>query len=159
MLNEFEIDKYLATFKELKSEFRLYDIHVHPYEVITNSFEFKHGIDASAISNFKFKHSKKHLIDVTRFESVSGVKEIELPDMMPEFLLMSHKKRYQRAGPRLFKYLMDMCGIENILLLPVAPPEKSIDKHMQKLNEIYCSDKNFSLAYSVSNTIKNGDLN
>jgi hypothetical protein len=40
MLSQKEILEYLSVLRNLKKEYTLYDMHVHPFEIIYNSFVY-----------------------------------------------------------------------------------------------------------------------
>ena len=78
--------------------------------------------------------------------------------MKPEILTRRFSKLYENTGPKLFGAHMGLSSIDKILLLPVAPPEGTIDRQMLKMKEIFGKDKRFFLGGSLSNNVPNEEI-
>jgi predicted TIM-barrel fold metal-dependent hydrolase len=158
MIKNKEIKKYLQIINDLKQHVTFYDMHAHPFEVISND------IDYCQCENEPRTYSKNG----SRFippEIMDGVciyekKNANLPDteLQKTISLMLLKRQYHHTGPGVFKSHMDLCGIDKALILPVAPPEGDIEDQMRCMTQMFGADKRFALGISVPNTISINDI-
>ncbi|HJV66442.1 MAG TPA: amidohydrolase family protein [Geomonas sp.] len=143
---------YLAAVAELRSSCRLYDIHVHPYEVLFDRFSY----GASQVGPGVWSLPGKSYAP----PATGPLKLSEVPESCPEprsqrlcdIGVMLLSRVYGSVGPRVFLDHMELSGVDQVLLLPVAS-EKSdsaqFDLRMQWILDLYGADPRFWLAGSI----------
>ena len=154
MINEKEVNRYLQIVKELQSQFTLFDMHVHPFEIIFNQFDYhpshtQEGVNS--ISNAFFRPPRPTALGLVS-------RPIPSAHWRSGISLLTLRRIYSHTGPKVFSDHMDLSGIDRILLLPVASSTGEIDKQMYSMAEMFEDDERFSLGCSVPNTIENREI-
>ena len=150
-------DAYIHLIKEIQKEWITYDIHLHPVEIIYNYFGYSKDLKVEGVyrtGNAKYvkpSHDQPEDLD-TDDRKTQVVRERK------GIFRLFVQKAYSHTGPRVFRDFFDLNGIDKGLLLPVAPKDGPIEGQMKAVAGMFGKDKQFRLAGSVPNTVKNEDV-
>lgn len=158
MICEKEVDSYLQIVRELKSRYTFFDVHVHPFEIIFNSFDYRPNPTLEGLYSIHHTLFRHPQVTALRLESALGSKAIPSAHWRPGISLINLRRIYCHTGPNVFSDHMELSGIDRVLLLPVASSNDGIDKDMDAMAEMFGSDHRFSFACSVPNTIENREI-
>jgi predicted TIM-barrel fold metal-dependent hydrolase len=153
MIQKKEIQEYLSVIYNLKTQYKFYDMHVHPLDIIFPPGNYKSGSNHSKISALRNAKNSSSTIEALDLDSENLSKTTEDPKHMLAKIIGS-RRLYSHAGPTAFEHQMKLGGIDTALLLPVAPPQGSIDEQMKKILKIFGKNDRFLLAGSIPNTIE-----
>lgn len=151
-----DCSRYLSLVREIRQTHLLYDMHVHPYEVLFDKFSYQacdcdsqvmtvggRIYSAPSICNFKFP-------EIAEFDN--DPKSQRLQDIS----IMLLKKVYACVGEQVFADQMDLVGINKVLLLPIAAESctaEQFDSRMRWVKQTYCNDDRFWSAGSVPQSV------
>lgn len=158
MIETEEIKKYLDISKNLQQHFNFYDMHVHPFEVISNDFDYcqcRDNLQVYSRNGGCFSPPK------IRDAVSAGENRITRPpdsELKMNIAFMLLKRQYCYTGPGVFKAHMNLCGIHKSLLLPVARPAGDIADQMQCMADMFGSDERFAFATGVPDTVSDNDV-
>ncbi len=65
---------------------------------------------------------------------------------------------YDEKGLRPFVSQMELCGIDRVLLLPVASSESAVEAQLLEMERVFGGDRRFYFAWSLSNSTRNEDV-
>lgn len=152
-----DIQNYLSIVQDLKTEYKFYDMHVHPFEIIYDAFKYeKYPSDDGlyCLSNQRYSEPVVGDMDLLCEHASCNTKmqDSKLSN------LIGLRRIYCHIGPKIFEAHMKLSGIDEILLLPVAQSEEQIDFQMRGLKSIFGSKPNFRFGYSVPNSIQNCEI-
>ncbi|MBT8386432.1 MAG: amidohydrolase [Ignavibacteria bacterium] len=158
MLKHKEIIKHIEHLRQIKKNYKFYDCHVHPFDIIFKQPEyhrnsFKKGIYSTDDTEFE----PPQLSDISLKNGIqeSGIKNF---DLIYKLIMASGKNKYRHIGPTVFTAHMDMSIIDEVLFLQVAPKKGDIEKEMQMMYEMYANDSRFNLSGCVPNRVENDDI-
>lgn len=158
MLEPKEIKKYLDIINDLRRKIFIYDMHTHPFEVLSNDMDYircKNDLEIYSKKGKKFIPPKiLKCIPECKNNNTLAL-DTELLRYISRMLM---KKQYCHTGPGVFKAHMDLCGIDKSLLLPVAPSMDDMEDQMRCMARMFGSDNRFALGTSVPNTTSNDDI-
>ncbi len=150
-MNKQKVYKYLKIIKELKGQYKFFDVHVHPYEIIFNLYNY--SPDHLDKGLYSLGDTPFHPPEMMELElEQTSQHPIQNQNLRPEFHLLTLRKIYSHTGPKLFKQHMELSGIDKVLLLPVAPSLEDIDKPLEAMVAMFNGEERFSLALSLPNT-------
>ena len=122
--------KYLEVIHDLNRFHWFYDVHTHPLEIIFNEHEYKqprihHNLYSAGPSDF-------HPPKISEFMTGLDKKEEQRVDFFqtPKIVKRRITSQYSHTGPSVFEENMNISGIDRVLLLPVASPEKSVESQI-----------------------------
>lgn len=148
-----EVSNYLQVLKELKGQYKFFDVHVHPYEIIFNLFTY--SPDHLHEGLYGLGETPFRPPDITEL----GFSRMLQPPMQnqnlrPEFNLLTLRRIYSHTGPMLLGRQMELSGIDKVLLLPVAPSKNGGDKSWEAMVRMFNQDERFSFGLSIPNTVE-----
>lgn len=150
---------YLALARELKDDSPWIDIHVHPFEIIFNSFRYMSNPFKKEIFSLDNSVYKPPSISPLRLVNEPYKPEVSLPQQdVSQMSILLYRQYYAHTGPRVLEDQMKLSGIDLSLLLPVLQPESDGQKEMELMIRIFGGNKGFLFAYCVPNTIDNNDI-
>ena len=152
-----DIQKYLSIVHELKTEYRFYDMHVHPFEIIYDSFKYEKYPDDDGLYCLSNQKYSKPIVSNLDLSCENASCNTKMQDSKLSNLI-GLRRIYCHIGPKIFEAHMKLSGIDEILLLPVALSEEQIDCQMKGIKEIFGSKPNFRFGYSVPNSIQNSEI-
>jgi hypothetical protein len=158
MIEKKEIQEYISVIFSLKKKFKFYDVHVHPFDIISPTCHYGSRSNHSKVSALSKAKNSALTIKALDLDSRNFSKTIEDPRHKLAKIIGS-RRLYSQVGPTVFEHQMKLSGIDRALLLPVAPLQGSIDIQMQKILEIFGTNDRFLLGGSVPNTIETTNIN
>jgi predicted TIM-barrel fold metal-dependent hydrolase len=157
MIEKSEIQEYLSVIYDLKTKYKFYDVHVHPFDIISPTCNYKSGSNHSKISALRNAKNSAPTIEALDLDSKNFSKTIQDPKNKLTSIIAS-RRLYSHVGPTVFEHQMNLGGIDKALLLPVAPPQGPVDEQMKKILEIFGRNNRFLFAGSVPNTIETKNI-
>ena len=158
MIKKDEAIRYLARAKEFKGSATLYDMHVHPSEVIFGECRYKQDSTTQGLyktADYEFVSPRIEDAIVGRHPQERNIfKLITKPETIRANLL----KLYSSTGSRVFNMHMELSGVDELLLLPVAPPSGEIDTQMLNMEEMFGNYERFSFGWSIPTSVQNEDI-
>lgn len=150
-----EVQKILDRISDIKMDYKLYDMHVHPNEIIFNEYVYMQDNNFPNVQSLKgIAYRKPEIADI-KFSSKSNIGTISSPVMNKKIaLMMSLRKMYAHIGPEVFADHMAISGIDQVLLLPVSSSSARQEIDIEKIHDLYGNDNRFLLAYSLPVDIK-----
>jgi hypothetical protein len=158
MLEVRKVIMYLDMVKKMKKSFILYDMHVHPFELMQNNSGTDYKDDGNGIystSGSKFIPPSLHNI---KLDKVFEIKKLENQNTYIKMLTKINKIIYSHTGAKVFSMHMNLSCIDKILLLPVAPMYGNIDGQMLAMDHMFGNDDRFWKGGSIPNTIRNVEI-
>jgi predicted TIM-barrel fold metal-dependent hydrolase len=155
---EDKIEAYFCLIEEIKANWKVYDSHMHPVEVIFGNMSYKKNVKEDGIFSLnKSKYTEPSLINI--IEKHKSSKELTaFIRMRPKILPMMLQNTYAHTGPRVFRKYFNLNFIDKGLMLPVAPAVGTTTQQMDLCHTMFKDDDCFSLAGSVPNTVSNQDV-
>jgi predicted TIM-barrel fold metal-dependent hydrolase len=154
MISKEEVKQYLARVKELRSAYRLFDIHAHPFEILFDQFHYRLSPDQKGL--YSASACPYHPPQLTAlppentFRMDSGAEG----NLKGGLSWIALREVYSHTGPKVFGDHMSLSGIDRVLLLPVASPDEVSDQSMETLIEMFGPDGPFSFGCGVPNRIR-----
>jgi len=152
-----KITKYFNIIKEIKTYWKLYDIHMHPVEVIFGRMSYQENMDEKGLFSLSKRRYIAPSLDILEKQKSSN-EIIACINRRPKILPMLLQNTYAHTGPRVFRKYFEINYIDKGLMLPVAPVEGPVKKQMDLCYRIFKDDECFCMAGSVPNTVLNQDV-
>jgi len=154
-----EVQRILNELKTIKGPAIWTDIHVCPYEVIFNSFEYfpnpyEKGI--YSLASVPYKPPEVGPLILKPHPVEKKIRRTVKKDLTYSRLI--YKKYFTHIGPKFFIDQMQLSGIDRCLLLPVFQPQSDGRAEMDFIHRLYWQEKRFYLGYCVPNKIKNEEI-
>jgi len=147
---------YLAILAAIKQHHRLYDVHVHPYEVLFDRFTYQETASVPGVLSLEGKGYSTPSIYHFRFPEIGELGNDSKSMRLQDISVMLLKKVYSCVGEKVFTDQMDLGGIDKVLLLPVASESSSaahFENRLRWVTEQYPDQKRFAYAGSVPGSI------
>lgn len=158
MITEQEAKDYLDLAKNLKGSNVFFDSHVHPFDVIQRQLLYHpNPLDQGvySINGSKFVPPRPTEISL---ESESVNEEIASKGLYDRFLSMKIRRWYSHTGPEVFRSHMRLCGLDKVLLLPVAPTAGDIEDQMKAMLDIFGNSDEFIMGSSIPTAVDNEEV-
>lgn len=127
----------------------LFDVHVHPFDVIFQSLRYQRRPDQPGV----WEHDDSPFLA----PEVGSVRlrgpAVAPVSYRPALFMLIVRRLYRHTGPRVLAEQMALAGIDRTLLLPVAPATGTNDWEMDVLHEMFADDPRFLVAASVPNSV------
>lgn len=155
---ENKIETYFCLIEEIKANWKVYDTHLHPVEVIFNNMSYQKNIKEDGIFSLnKSQYTQPSLINI--IEKHKSSKDLTaFIRSRPQLLQMILQNIYTHTGPKVFRNCFSLNFIDKGLMLPVAPEVGTTKQLMDLCHTMFKDDDCFSLAGSVPNTVSNQDV-
>ena len=154
-----EVQKIMNWISDIKKDYKLYDMHVHPNEIIFNEYVYNQNKNFSEIQSIKGISYQKPEISNVKFPPEGEKKTISTPIMNKKIaLMMSLKKLYGHIGPEVIAHHMNISGIDQVLLLHVSPFSAGQGIDIEEIHDLYGDDNRFLLACSLPVDIKISEI-
>ncbi len=158
MFEEKNIKKYLHEVKNIKKSYKLIDIHVHPTEIIFNKLDYYPDINKKGVySKIKTRYFPPQIEPIKEIENNTIGTTIN-ERLKNKIQLLMLNKLYTHIGPKVIRDHMRLSGIDEVLLLPVAPCDEPVEEQMNLITSMFGNNNKFSLAYSVPNTVNDNNI-
>jgi len=158
MISREEVKQYLTRVKELKSSYRLFDIHAHPFEIIFNQFHYRMKPDQGGLYSIDASPYQPPKLTALRLENAFRADSQTEGDLRGGLSWIALREVYSHTGPKVFDDHMNLSGIDQVLLLPVASPGEATDQSMETLIEMFGPDGPFLFGCSIPNRIRHEDM-
>jgi predicted TIM-barrel fold metal-dependent hydrolase len=153
-----EILKYLSIVQSLRQSFRFYDMHVHPYEIMFDKFNYNYNPSRPEILSMSGTSYKTPSITNFNFPETYNDPIFQEPSRLQNISLMQLRSTYNNVGEQVFIDQMDLGGIDKVLLLPVASDSGDIDSRMRWVKQFYTNEDRFQIGGSISGILCEDDL-
>lgn len=156
-----ESARYLAAVAELKSSCRLYDMHVHPYEVLFDRFSYQASDSLPGVLNMPGKTYAAPSTGALRFPEIAEFGNEPQSQRLLDVSVMLMGRIYGSVGPRVFLDHMKLSGLDRVLLLPVASENADaahFDARMAWIRDLYGDDERFCLAGSIPAGLEGAEI-
>ena len=143
---------YLSVLRRLVSSCRLYDTHVHPYEVLFDRFSYDSESSSGGVLNLPGKSYAAPCLRQFKFPETADFSDEERSQRLRDISAMLLRNVYGSVGERVFVDQMDLSGIDQVLLLPVAADSGDaahFDSRMRWVKRIYPDEERFWIAGSI----------
>lgn len=158
MISKEEVKQYLTRVKELKSSYRLFDIHAHPFEILFNQFHYRMSPDQKGLYSIDASPYQPPKLTALRLENAFGADSQTEGGLRGGLSWIALREVYSHTGPKVFDDHMSLSGIDRVLLLPVASPGEATDQSMETMIEMFGPDGPFSFGCSIPNRIRREDM-
>lgn len=158
VLDEKKVSKYLSAVKEISCAHEIYDVHVHPYEVVFDEFVYPFGSATRDVISLRDGAYRIPKIGEMVLDRPPGKGKPMDTASLKKVAMMGLRYTYGHIGSKVFSDSMELGGIDKALLLPVAPFHGGLEEKMLMLRSLYPDRKKFWIAGSVPNTICNDDI-
>jgi predicted TIM-barrel fold metal-dependent hydrolase len=159
ILTKEDVRKCLDHVKRLQTVCPLIDIHVSPYEVIFNEFDYERNPQFEGVFSITNERYTPPSIGPIRLESRSGKKPNKKHEEISWLIsLMLYRKLYAHIGPRIFIDQMNLSGLSKVLLLPVVHPSSHGVEQVRWMFDLYKGDERFLFGYCIPNSVRDQDI-
>jgi predicted TIM-barrel fold metal-dependent hydrolase len=159
MLERTEVEKYLECIKDIKKSYALFDMHVHPFDVMCDGFTYTKNLQHEGIYSV---NSSQYAPPTTGQLKISQLPEMTSQQLNPELrekmAILTARRLYAHTGTKLFADHMQLSGIDKILLLPVLSSDESDDLQMKMLYSMFGDNDRFALGYCIPNNVANNEI-
>jgi len=156
-----ESARYLSALAEIKASCRLYDTHVHPYEVLFDRFGYQEDASQPGVLSVAGRSYRAPALASFRFPEAAELKEASPSPRLSEISLMLLKKVYGSVGERVFTDQMELSRMDTVLLLPVAcesADAEEFDGRMRWLKRHYGDRDRFWIAGSIPPSLSGEEI-
>jgi predicted TIM-barrel fold metal-dependent hydrolase len=146
-----QISGYLSALSGIRASCRLYDIHVHPYEILFDRFQYQADRSAPSLFTIPGKSYAPPALTRLKFPEITDLDDEMRSQRLQGIAALFLAKIYGSVGERVFADQMKLSGIGKMLLLPVASGRGETDfrSRMNWVKELYRDEERFWLAGSV----------
>ncbi len=159
MLARNEVTKYLESIKDIKKSYALFDMHVHPFDVMCDGFTYTQNLQHEGIYS---GNSSQYTPPATGQLKISQLPEMTSQQLNPglreKMAILTARRLYAHTGTKLFADHMQLSGIDKILLLPVLRTDEADDRQMEMLCRMFGADDRFALGYCIPNSVANNEI-
>lgn len=154
-----EVQHVLAAIQEVKEDHLFFDCHVHPYEVMFDPCPYAEAPDSPGLYVSGTIAYQPPTITGLDFNAPLSSSAKNIPR---KFQIMAStltaRRIYAHSGPRVFSEQMRLCGIDRLLMLPVAAADEQGDAHLAAMIEMFGSNSDFMLACCIGNDVADEDV-
>ncbi len=147
--------KYIECLNYIKDSCQIYDLHVHPFDVVNGLNCYKKSINIPGLYSSTDSEYVKEIVNIDNNKLYENVKNKELRDKV---MILSMKRLYSHTGPKVILNHMENSGVKKSLLLPVLKKEEHDNEQMSLLKEMFGSYESFCLGYCLPNNVENLDI-
>lgn len=151
-----DVARYVAAAKALKTGRRFYDIHVHPHDIVFNQLAYERTGNPGLHRAHAAPYAPPSLGRLPL--SSPGPAKPMSDEWRSRIFAMTLRQRYGHTGPLVVSDQMALCGIDEVLLLPVAGPSGPFMEQMAWIYEIFSGDDRCHLAGSVPSDVPVANL-
>lgn len=151
-----EVARYVEAAKALKNGRRFYDIHVHPHDIVFNQLAYRRGSQEGVYHAHAAPYTPPSLGRLPLFPP--GPEKALSDEWRTRIFGMTLRKRYGHTGPLVVSDQMALCGIDEVLLLPVAGRTGPFMDQMALVYRMFCGDDRCHLAGSIPTDVPIGNL-
>ncbi len=158
MISRKAVGEYLSIAKSIKGSHLFFDMHTHPFEVIFRANDYHPHPDQNGLyTTGESEFSPPQISELISMAN-DNVRDVSGIFRRPAVSWKRLSSLYAHTGEVVFEAQMSLSWIDRILLLPVAPPEGSIDDQMPIIERMFQDREKYHFGWSVSNNIKNEDI-
>ena len=143
--------------RELGSEYPFFDFHVHPYDVLAGDTAYQANNQVEGVySRGAFTYKAPSIENKIR-EMDEGAAPPKLLDS-ERALLLGSRFLYSHTGPKVLTDQMDLVGLTNALLLPVARAPGVVNEMVDAAKNMFLNDDRFLLGCPVPVGMKRDEI-
>lgn len=152
-----EVARYVDAAHALKNGRRFYDIHVHPHDIIFNLLVYQRRARRDGLYS---AHSAAYVPpSLERLPLCDAPAGKPMPEgWAAKIFAMTLPARYGHTGPLVISDHMALCGIDEVLLLPVARQTGPFFQELAAIHRMFSGDPRFHLAGSIPTQVPVADI-
>ena len=159
MLERNQVERYLEIIQKLKKSYTLIDMHVHPFDVMFNDFNYINNSQCDGIYSANANNYVSPDIGQLKISQLSDTGTQSLnSELRAKMAMLTSRRLYAHTGPKLFRDHMRLSGIDKTLLLPVVSADESDNEQIKMLAHMFGDDERFALGYCIPNCIDNDEI-
>jgi glutaredoxin len=158
MLENNEVVKYLDRIREIKKSYPLYDLHVHPFEVLGEGFTYLQNLQDKDVYSVNSAPYTPPATGQLKLKQPAMTGPRPSAELRAKMALLTARRLYAHTGAKPFADHMRLSGIAKILLLPVMSSAEAEDLQMKMLRGMFGDDDRFALGYCVPNRVANHEI-
>jgi hypothetical protein len=159
MLERSEVIKYLERIGDIKKSHALFDMHVHPFDVMGEGGTYTQNLQDAGLYS---RNSSPYALPTAGPLKIGQLPAMPSPRPNPELrdkmAILTARRLYAHTGSKPFADQMRLSGIDKILLLPVLGNDEPDDLQMKMLRGMFGDDKRFALGYCIPNRVANTEI-
>jgi predicted TIM-barrel fold metal-dependent hydrolase len=151
-LGPVETAEYLAVLQSLRQSYPLYDMHVHPYEVLFDRFTYEDESTLPGVLSLAGKSYTAPSVSKFNFPEMGDFNDDPRSQRLQEISVMLLRKVYGNVGEQVFIDQMTLSGIDKVLLLPIAAESSTPNQfhsRMRWVKRFYTDEERFWIAGSI----------
>lgn len=149
-----DVLRFLAQAAEIQCDHISVDMHVSPYEVIFNTFNYApNPFEAGIISMDRTRYNPPAIGALVSRDDVPPASAEGLQRDAEKMSLFLYRQSFTHIGPRVLGDQMRLSGIKRCLLLPVFHPQSNGKAEMDFVSALYKDDARFLIGYCVPSTV------
>lgn len=155
-----ESSEYLSILQTLRRSYPLYDMHVHPYEVLFDRFTYDNEV-ARGVLSLSGKSYAAPSVTKFQFPEMGNFSDEPRPQRLQDISVMLLRKVYRNVGEQVFIDQMTLSGIDRVLLLPIAPESCTPDEfgsRMRWVKRFYSNREKFWIAGSIPGALAGNEI-
>jgi len=153
-----EIKRFLSGAREVGKSNKLFDVHVHPFEILSNmDIQCYQKVSCGTFGTSDCIY-KKPTVSSFSTESNSTDKELIKKKFGVQSAFIKLRRIYRHVGPDVLNSHMSLCGISQNLFLLVALPCETIHDQLKMIDDIYIDNDKFFVWYCIPNSVCNDDI-
>jgi predicted TIM-barrel fold metal-dependent hydrolase len=143
----------------MKGSSIFYDVHVHPYEVLFDQYNYSRNLVVSGV--LSIEGQKYKLPEISELNFSEEIEEIKTSNALylKKISLMRLKYYYGHIGEKVFVEQMKLGGIDKVLFLPIASVKDDFLERMRWVTKLYRKEQGFWFAGNVPNSVPIGNVN
>lgn len=159
MLELNSVERYIESIMDIKKSYALFDMHVHPFDVMGNGLTYTQNSQHEGIYSSSSAKYTPPTIGQLRISQLPEMAIQQLdPELREKMSILTARRLYTHTGASLFADHMRLSGIDKILLLPVLNTADPDDLQIKMLVRMFGDDDRFALGYSISNSVANNEI-
>jgi hypothetical protein len=156
-----ETAEYLRILQALRPAYSFYDMHVHPYEVLFDRFTYGDQYSSPGVISMAGKYYTTPEVSRFTFPEMGDFDDDPRSQRLQNISVMLLRKVYGNVGEQVFIDQMNLSGIDQVLLLPIASDSGvpgNFDTRMRWVKQFYTSEDRFWIAGSVPGYLDGSEL-
>jgi len=153
LIDKIAVERYLAIIQEIAASVCLTDSHVHPYEVLYDDCTYQPNPEMDGVYSTGSASYVAPTSDSISLEAPAAPASDTPSDLVERMMLLTMRRLFAHTGPQCWLDHARLSGMFRFVLLPVAQPGRTADARMAEMAEMFGSDPQFLLGYSLPNTL------
>ena len=158
MISENKIKKYFHLLNELKDDYCLYDLHIHPFEFFFGDIKYQAYDDSKAI--FCRKSTVFIPPKISSIEKLNG-SALPMADRLKfraDFYRLLFARQFQCTGAGVFEAFAEITGITKFVLLPVATEKIELQNQLDLMKSYFADANRFIFGCYLPDDVKDNEI-